>query len=331
MYKQESSKIAQIDAVIAWVDGNDPKQREKIEKYADKKILKANDVAGPTRFNSVGEIYYCVASILRFAPFIQNIFIVTDDQNPGLDDMVETYFPGRKENIKIIDHKIIFKGLEESLPTFSSMSIETCLHKIPELSENFVYFNDDFFLVRPVHPNDWFVEDKVKAYGTWRLKPLDELVSMVKPRKGGLKPIGYKDTLIQGAKALNYFWKYFHFEHTPHPLKKSVLNQIYSDHPDLFVRNTAFKFRHADQFNPQELYYLYMFRNNKALKNKPEFLYIKPEGRGKGYIKRKMDAFEKNKGIKFACIGSLDNASQNDRNVLLNWLSNLLDLNLAEL
>ena len=52
-----------IDAVITWEDGNDPRHRAKREQYGDKKSLNRDDIAGSTRYTSIGEIMYCVASI----------------------------------------------------------------------------------------------------------------------------------------------------------------------------------------------------------------------------------------------------------------------------
>ena len=60
-----------IDIVITWVDGDDPIHKKKREKYlAGSNLQQYDDIAGTTRYRSVGEIDYCVASILRFAPFV---------------------------------------------------------------------------------------------------------------------------------------------------------------------------------------------------------------------------------------------------------------------
>ena len=66
-----------IDALVPWVDGDDPVLRAKRQRYLDPSAARNDDVAGATRFKSIGEIRYCVASILRFAPFIRKIFIIT--------------------------------------------------------------------------------------------------------------------------------------------------------------------------------------------------------------------------------------------------------------
>ena len=65
-----------IDAVITWVDGDDPRHRAKRQQFGTQKMLNTDDIAGNTRYKSVGEIFYCVASINRFAPWINKIYIV---------------------------------------------------------------------------------------------------------------------------------------------------------------------------------------------------------------------------------------------------------------
>ena len=135
-----------IDAVITWVDGNDKQHKAKRMKYGNSAMFKAEDVAGSTRFTSVGEIFYCVASIHRFAPWINKIYIVTDGQDPHVKSFIEKNF-SRQIPIEIVDHKTIFKGYEEFLPTFNSISIESLTWRIPGLSEHYIEFNDDFMLV----------------------------------------------------------------------------------------------------------------------------------------------------------------------------------------
>ena len=71
------------------------------------------------RYGQINEIEYCVNSILKFAPFVRNIFIVTDDQTPDfLSDPVraQNEFP----NVSVIDHKVIFKNYPQYLPNFNS-------------------------------------------------------------------------------------------------------------------------------------------------------------------------------------------------------------------
>lgn len=316
----------EIDFVITWVDGNDPIHKKKIQPYLTPQLQKSDDIAGPTRYRSEGEIFYCVASILRFATFARKIFIVTDEQNPHVETFVARNFPESKIPIEIVDHKVIFRDYEAYLPVFNSRAVETCIYRIPGLSENYVYFNDDFFLIRPIDISDWFVDDKIVAYGNWRSLILDRLLWLIKPMKHGHKPVGFKDGMIMGALKYGKRWKYFHLDHLPHPLKKSVIADFYEKNPQHFLSNISYKFRSGKQFNTHEVYYLRMLDAGKVrIKPSSEhLLYLKPVNRGKNYLKRKLGMFEKNRDLKFCCMGSLDMALENDRNVLLNWLGKIL-------
>lgn len=322
------STMHPIDVVISWVDGNDPAHKNKIQPYLNPKVRKSEDIAGATRYGSVGEIFYCVASIFRFAPFVRKIFIITDNQNPNLDIFIQKNFPESTIEIEIVDHSILFSGYEQVLPVFNSRAIETCTFRIPGLSENYVYFNDDFFLVRPVMPEDWYRNDHIVAYGHWRSILLDKLLWLIKPLKNGHKPVGFKDSMLLSALKLKRRWTYFHLEHMPHPLKKSMLEVFFTKNPAFLVSNISHKFRSAKQFNTQALYYMLMFDVNKAIQTPTNnvFLYLKPVNRGVGYITRKLSTFEQQKDIKFCCMGSLDMATEADRKELLLWMQKLLKI-----
>ena len=74
-----------VDVVIAWVDGADPTLKQKRERYKSGKTV-ASDAMTATRFASDDEIYYNVASIIKYVPFCRHIYIVSDQQQPALID-----------------------------------------------------------------------------------------------------------------------------------------------------------------------------------------------------------------------------------------------------
>ena len=119
------------------------------------KAIDSKDVR--TRFDQVNEIEYAVKSVRKYAKFVRNIFIVTDNQTPDfLKNKTNT--EANYTNVKIIDHKIIFKDYLEYLPVFNCRPIETLLYNIPGLAEHFIYFNDDLFLTKKVSSEDFFIE-----------------------------------------------------------------------------------------------------------------------------------------------------------------------------
>lgn len=320
-----------IDVVISWVDGLEPSHRKKMNVYLNNSETVYEDIAAPTRFVSKGEIYFCVASILRFATFVNKIYLITDEQNPNLEHFVNVNFPENKIPIIIVDHTIIFRDYEEYLPTFNSISIETCLFRIPELSENFVYLNDDFFLIRQIEPEDWFRNNKPVAYGSMRSIRLDTFIRKVKPKKNGHKPFGFKDSMLNAAKILNAKSTYLAIEHTPLPLKKSILEKFFLENPEVFVSNISYKFRNENQFNPQALFYMIALEaKNLILVKENKLLFIKPAKKRMNYIERKIRIFQHNGNLLFACAESIDMAVEDVQDRLFEWLKSLLSIKSVE-
>jgi hypothetical protein len=127
-----NNKIENIDAVYTWVDNSDKKWLEKFKKCTGQ-----NPPAN--RYKDYGELEFSIKLLLKYCNFIRKIFIVTDNQIP------KWYNNNDYPNIYIIDHSEIL-GEECCKPTFKSDSIEAYLHKIPDLSEFYLYLNDDFFI-----------------------------------------------------------------------------------------------------------------------------------------------------------------------------------------
>lgn len=316
-----------IDVVITWVDGRDPIHQSKKAQFLNQKLAQRDDLGGDTRYNSVGEIYYCVASILRNASFVRRIFIITDGQKPDLDLFINENFPNHKVEIKIIDHTEIFRDFEEYLPTFNSLSIETMLYRIPGLSENFIYFNDDFFVLRPTEPRHFFRNGKAVAYGSWKSFAADQLMSKLKPLVKGRKTFGFKDSMLNAAKVLHKKDQYFRIQHTPLPLKKSILENYFNNHPDVLRSNIKHKFRSHQQFNPQALFYLLAEKEGAILVEKTNReLLIKPPNKPLQYAIRKRKTFENNKQLLFCCVESADQTSDEVRNYLFGWFSEILKI-----
>lgn len=133
-----------IDIVYTWVDGSDPGWNTKRNQIAERigyVLPEAND---KSRFMDNEELRFSLRSVHKYAPWVNNIFIVTDNQVP---DWLQTNHP----KISIIDHKEIFNN-HSFLPTFSARAIESQLHHIKQLFEHFIYFNDDMFLGREALP-----------------------------------------------------------------------------------------------------------------------------------------------------------------------------------
>ena len=102
-----------IDAVILWVNGNDKKHQDKILKFVkDKNLVKTK--AFRTRYDQVNEIKYTIDSLLKFAPFIRKIHLITDNQIP--DFLTEKINNNSYNKVFIVDHKKVFDGYHKHTP-----------------------------------------------------------------------------------------------------------------------------------------------------------------------------------------------------------------------
>lgn len=135
-----------IDVVYTWVDRADPKW---VKKYHDTVKTEPHY----NRYGNFGELFFSIQTVRKFAPFVRNIYVVTDDQIP-------TEFDPEKWKIKIIDHSTIL-GKECCRPTFKSNSIEAYLYKIPNLSDYFWYFNDDTCLGKKINKEQLFTINRL--------------------------------------------------------------------------------------------------------------------------------------------------------------------------
>ncbi len=137
-----------IDLVYLWVNGNDPKWIAKRNACIGEPSKAEENCKG--RYIDNDELKYSLRSVEKYAPWIRKIFIVTDNQTP---EWLETSHP----KIQIVDHTDILPA--ECLPCFNSVVIEHHLHRIPGLSEHFLYANDDMYINRPVTPETFFAKD----------------------------------------------------------------------------------------------------------------------------------------------------------------------------
>ena len=147
MKPQTMSLAYPIDLVYLWVDGSDPQWVMRKNQYLIQEGATEQALATPERWQDNNELLYSLRSVDKFVPWINHIYIVTDNQCPP---WLNRHHP----KITIVDHKDFIPP--EFLPLFSSSSIESFLPYIPNLSEHFLFANDDMFFGRNVKPSHFF-------------------------------------------------------------------------------------------------------------------------------------------------------------------------------
>jgi len=266
-----------IDYVITWVDGQDPAHKAARRRWlaADKaraggretdkdQLSFGFDKATQIRFQDNGELYYNIASVLTYAPFIRRIYIVSDDQTPPLLDSFAAEGKCAADFIQLVSHDAIFAPepdlpqLKAARPSFNSLSIEAALWRIPGLAEHFIFSNDDFFLNAPAQAADFFRADgHPRLCGQWE-SGLKFILRQYCRRLFGWRrqsppAPGHSLSLWLAARLAGFAKRYFAVPHCPHPLRKSVFAGYFQRNPQILNRQLSFRFRSAEQFNPVSL------------------------------------------------------------------------------
>lgn len=318
-----------VDAVITWVDGADPKHKAKLDAYLASIGGARPRAASPSRFHNSDEIDYCVTSLLRFAPWIRKIFIVTDDQQPRLMAMLKN--TEYEQRVVIVDHKTIFAGYEQALPTFNIRSILAVLWRIPELSENFIFLNDDFSLLRPVSKQDFFRDNKVVVRGKWVTYSDQRLVTRwLKKLRDYFKKTAPPNSLRvkhlaaqeYSAKLAGLTKRYYQIGHNPHPWRKSTTESFFAANPQLFEDNLKHRFRSAEQFISESLAAsLEVQQKNAILDNSLATLQLKPAEQSLARLLKKIQTAESQQQYAFVCVQNFEQASVEAQQAIVEWLN----------
>eukprot|EP00727_Mastigamoeba_balamuthi_P013224 m51a1_g8524 hypothetical protein (400) ;mRNA; r:118521-119963 len=146
----EGVQCEEIDVVYTWVDSRTSRKpsrqaEEPWGRYASVHgVLEQTivDARAESRTRDMGTLRYSLRALVRNAPWARNVFLVTDGQVPEWLNA---------SSVTVVAHEALFPAdINGSLPTANSNAIEANLHRIPGLSQCFLYLNDDVFLWRPL-------------------------------------------------------------------------------------------------------------------------------------------------------------------------------------
>ena len=198
--------MSKIDFVVTWVDENDPKWRQEKETYEKLYGIDSN-LNSEERYRDWGIFMYWFRAVEKYAPWVNRIHFVTEGHVPE-------WLNTKHDKINIVKHADFIPA--EYLPTFNSNVIELNLHRIDQLSNEFVLFNDDMILNDFVSDIDFFVNHL----------PCDEGVfSPIVPARNTIV-----STVLNNLEIINdyfdsrlilkqHFWKFFNIKYGKHLIK----------------------------------------------------------------------------------------------------------------
>lgn len=269
-----------IDFVIPWVNSDDETWLRKKNNYSSSENSKKIENGSKSeRFRDYGTLKFLIRSIDKFAPWVHKVFIVTDNQIP---DWLNT----KHSKIEVIDHSKIFPN--QLLPNFNSNAIEFEFDKISGLSNNFVTFNDDLLIIKPVKPEDFFVRNTPKDFRIYTsLLPLDTfdkiqfnnalaingwLNDKWPLNKHGLFSLKYGKTQIHNAIQLltNRHVSNYVISHNAISFNKSSYVKAKKIWPNLIENTISHKFRTSNDVSIWLIRYLQLETGNFEMRS-PSF------------------------------------------------------------
>jgi hypothetical protein len=149
-----------IDIVYTWYNSTD----KNVQAERDKHAISQGITISPIRYSDVGELKYSLRSVSEYMPWVNKIWVVIGDNQPLPEWLQEN------DKLKVVRHSEIFFPMQVN-PTYNSINIESVLYRIKGLSEHFIYFNDDFFIGRPIGSDLFFTSDGKPK--TWFGKNVD--------------------------------------------------------------------------------------------------------------------------------------------------------------
>lgn len=250
-----------IDAVYTWVDHSDPEWAAIYAKYRGSANSESDAVA-LSRFHSNNELRYSLRSVAQNAPWINKIYVLTNCARPS-------WLAANDPQLIWVNHSEVIPA--EYLPTFNSHVIESCLHRIPGLLENFLYLNDDVFLAKPLEKSFFFdvsgaSHSFLEGYGM-----VSGVVSHGDPDY--LNASRNVASILQSE--LGFIPTQLH-QHTAFALRRSILAEMEMRWADNFAAVRKNKFRTSGDINVTSfLYHHYAIYKGQARVVKIENAFVK--------------------------------------------------------
>jgi hypothetical protein len=239
-----------IDVVYTWVDGADPSFRrllqQTIQAYSPPILAAATS---RQRFRDSGELRYSLRSLQAFVPWVRHVYLVTNGQIPPWLDTCS-------DRISVVTHGTIFSD-RSCLPSFNSNAIEMHLHRIPQISQRFLYLNDDLFFGRPVRRSDFLpVSGGQCLYFVPVPVPHDPNAGLVHDRS-----FAYTFGLVERLWGPPR-WRFLP-AHVPQLYDRNILAHLESLLPGQFAETSAHRFRSPDDLVLNILYAYYLLQSSE--------------------------------------------------------------------
>ena len=221
-----------IDIVIPYVDNTDKVWQKIYNDFCFKNNLREKIIDIHTdRYEDIGLINYQLKLINKHLPWVNKIYLLLMNKEQAPKDL--------PSNVEIVYHARFIP--QKYLPTFNSTTIEMFLWNIPNLSEYFIYANDDMLPFKDLKPSDFFENGKIKI-GWWN-EDIREIKNVFRHQCfNSYKHMAYR------LRKKTQDYKYIRPQHSFTPMIKSHCKQAYNLLEDVITKHIR-AFRTQYQYN----------------------------------------------------------------------------------
>lgn len=249
--RPEGKNTEPIDIIIPYVDASD--RNWMLDFSTSTGIYNPS----PVRFRSWGTLRYLFRGIAKYMPFVRNVILIVSRPSQ-VPDWLDT------NNVRVVYHKDFIP--KQFLPAFNSCTIECFLSNIPDLAEQFIYFNDDIFPINDMIAEDFFTDGKPHLKFTEHIAYTEKSIFRAQCRNA-------LDAITDLLKLEKYpQGEVVSPEHSASPMLKSSVDYI-GKNCQIRLNNSVTKLRQHKNIN-QYIYHYYQYYTNNYVEDLCNYLYM---------------------------------------------------------
>lgn len=238
-----------IDIVVPYYDDSDEHWRNILREYMQKENSNDRQVIGDERYRDWECFNYWFRCVEQNCKWVNKVFLIV-----ACESQIPDWVDRTNQKLRIVYHNEFIP--EELLPTFNTMTIELFISRIKDLSNNYIYCNDDYFFLNETTA-DMFFKDDIPVYK----ENEGELVKFDDGYLNGSDGTFYSvlnngidlQLEICGDKA-----KWYTIDHLPVSHKKDFELEIIEKFYDRFIEaNKTSRFRNKEMFSNHVFVCLY--------------------------------------------------------------------------
>lgn len=239
-----------IDIVVTYCNDKDIEWKEKCKYYLKQENTTDRQATGEERYRDWDCFKYWFRGVEKNCEWVNKIFLIV--ANPSqLPKWLDTSNP----KLRVVYHDEFIP--KELLPTFNAITIELFINRIKDLSDTYIYCNDDFYFLNKVPSDMFFTSDEIPKYKDTATPLTKYREELLKGSDGTFYAILNNNMDFQlkvsGNKARSYGIDHLPMAHKKE-FEKAVMDSYYTE----FVNShKASKFRHKSNLSLQVFTNLY--------------------------------------------------------------------------